>query len=30
VWQNTFKDDASTFAMGFLVDRTIQLFLGTA
>jgi beta-lactamase family protein len=30
VWQNTFKDDPSTFAMGFLVDRTIQLFLGTA
>jgi hypothetical protein len=27
VWQNTFKDDDSVFAMGFIVERAIELFL---
>lgn len=27
VWQNSFKDDDSVFAMGLVVDRAIELFL---
>ena len=27
VWQNTFRDDDSVFAMGFVVDKAIELFL---
>jgi hypothetical protein len=27
VWQNTFRDDDSVFAMGFVVDEAIELFL---
>ena len=29
VWQNSFNDDSSIIAMGFVVDRTIELFLTT-
>jgi hypothetical protein len=29
VWQNSFNDNSSLFAIGFIVERTIELFLTT-